>query len=212
MPYRGMGSGACRMHNDGGGRRRSISRRGRSLLVVIPIDFCTASTRVQSHGARPDAARRNEEFRLPASGLHAAPEGHHQTTAGAQNLVQRLTARPPSAACRRPPPSRRRSPPPPQWNIERGYQLAGIIEELRRIDADIISLVGGQDAQRGCRHWRRASSTCCPCRVHSGTRLRLPASAMQQEVDVGCERSGGTDTGAQERCQPVPRFSCHCRR
>ncbi|PSC72469.1 Endonuclease exonuclease phosphatase domain-containing [Micractinium conductrix] len=43
-----------------------------------------------------------------------------------------------------------------QWNIERGYQLAGIIEELRSIDADIISL---------------------------------------QEVDVGCERSGGADTG-----------------
>lgn len=43
-----------------------------------------------------------------------------------------------------------------QWNIERGYQLAGIIEELRRIDADIISL---------------------------------------QEVDVGCDRSGGADTG-----------------
>jgi hypothetical protein len=46
---------------------------------------------------------------------------------------------------------------PLQWNIERGYQLAGIIEELRSIDAGIISL---------------------------------------QEVDVGCERSGGGDTGA----------------
>lgn len=46
---------------------------------------------------------------------------------------------------------------PVQWNIERGYQLAGIIEELRRIDADILSL---------------------------------------QEVDVGCDRSGGVDTGA----------------
>jgi endonuclease/exonuclease/phosphatase family metal-dependent hydrolase len=46
---------------------------------------------------------------------------------------------------------------PLQWNIERGYQLAGIIEELRSIDADVISL---------------------------------------QEVDVGCERSGGADTGA----------------
>ncbi|KAI7843360.1 hypothetical protein COHA_003056 [Chlorella ohadii] len=43
-----------------------------------------------------------------------------------------------------------------QWNIERGYQLAGIIEELKAIDADIIAL---------------------------------------QEVDVGCERSGGADTG-----------------
>jgi hypothetical protein len=27
-----------------------------------------------------------------------------------------------------------------QWNIERGYQLPGIIEELRKIDADVISL------------------------------------------------------------------------
>lgn len=27
-----------------------------------------------------------------------------------------------------------------QWNIERGYKLPGIIEELRRIDADVISL------------------------------------------------------------------------
>ncbi|KAL4422229.1 hypothetical protein ABPG77_009704 [Micractinium sp. CCAP 211/92] len=45
-----------------------------------------------------------------------------------------------------------------QWNIERGYQLAGIIEELRRIDADILSL---------------------------------------QEVDVGCDRSGGVDTGIE---------------
>jgi endonuclease/exonuclease/phosphatase family metal-dependent hydrolase len=44
-----------------------------------------------------------------------------------------------------------------QWNIERGYQLAGIIEELRSINADVPSL---------------------------------------QEVDVGCERSGGVDTGA----------------
>ncbi len=43
-----------------------------------------------------------------------------------------------------------------QWNIERGYQLAGIIEELRRLDADVLAL---------------------------------------QEVDVGCDRSGGVDTG-----------------
>ena len=59
--------------------------------------------------------------------------------------------RPPT--CLSPPACR---PPAVQWNIERGYQLAGIIEELRSIDADIISL---------------------------------------QEVDVGCERSGGADTG-----------------
>ena len=36
-----------------------------------------------------------------------------------------------------------------QWNIERGYQLAGIIEELRAIDADILSLqVGGRSRRR----------------------------------------------------------------
>ena len=67
---------------------------------------------------------------------------------------------------RRPPPAAGRTPSQTggcflclhlQWNIERGYQLAGIIEELRSIDADVISL---------------------------------------QEVDVGCERSGGLDTGA----------------
>ncbi|EFN58182.1 hypothetical protein CHLNCDRAFT_142016 [Chlorella variabilis] len=34
-----------------------------------------------------------------------------------------------------------------QWNIERGYQLAGIIEELRAIDADILSL---QEVDVGC--------------------------------------------------------------
>ena len=45
-----------------------------------------------------------------------------------------------------------------QWNIERGYKLQRIIEELKRVDADIISL---------------------------------------QEVDVGCERSGGLDTGVE---------------
>jgi endonuclease/exonuclease/phosphatase family metal-dependent hydrolase len=52
-----------------------------------------------------------------------------------------------------------------QWNIERGYQLAGIIEELKRIDADVLSL---------------------------------------QEVDVGCDRSGGVDTG-EGRAAAQPR-------
>lgn len=35
-----------------------------------------------------------------------------------------------------------RSPAPvhPQWNIERGYKLAGIIKELHRVDADVIAL------------------------------------------------------------------------
>ena len=34
-----------------------------------------------------------------------------------------------------------------QWNIERGYQLPGIIEELKRIDADVIAL---QEIDVGC--------------------------------------------------------------
>jgi hypothetical protein len=59
------------------------------------------------------------------------------------------------------------SPPPPAaretlrlltFNIERGYRLPGIIDELRRVDADVLAL---------------------------------------QEVDVGCDRSGGLDTGAE---------------
>jgi hypothetical protein len=45
-----------------------------------------------------------------------------------------------------------------QFNIERGYQLPGIIEELRGVTADVLAL---------------------------------------QEVDVGCDRSGGVDTGAE---------------
>jgi len=34
-----------------------------------------------------------------------------------------------------------------QWNIERGYKLQGIIQELKRIDADVISL---QEVDVGC--------------------------------------------------------------
>ena len=34
-----------------------------------------------------------------------------------------------------------------QWNIERGYKLEGIIEELKSINADIISL---QEVDVGC--------------------------------------------------------------
>jgi hypothetical protein len=46
------------------------------------------------------------------------------------------------------------SQPPPsgtikllQWNIERGYKLQGIIEELKQINADVISL---QEVDVGC--------------------------------------------------------------
>lgn len=35
-----------------------------------------------------------------------------------------------------------------QWNIERGYQLPGIIVELKLIDADVISL---QEVDVGCK-------------------------------------------------------------
>eukprot|EP00727_Mastigamoeba_balamuthi_P009470 m51a1_g5145 hypothetical protein (322) ;mRNA; r:32725-33978 len=45
-----------------------------------------------------------------------------------------------------------------QWNIERGYQLPHIIDNLRSIDADVIAL---------------------------------------QEIDMGCDRSGGVDTGRE---------------
>ncbi len=34
-----------------------------------------------------------------------------------------------------------------QWNIERGYKLDAVIEELRRADADIIAL---QEVDIGC--------------------------------------------------------------
>jgi hypothetical protein len=34
-----------------------------------------------------------------------------------------------------------------QWNIERGYKLQGIIEELKQINADVISL---QEVDVGC--------------------------------------------------------------
>ena len=34
-----------------------------------------------------------------------------------------------------------------QWNIERGYKLQGIIEELKNINADVISL---QEIDVGC--------------------------------------------------------------
>lgn len=34
-----------------------------------------------------------------------------------------------------------------QWNIERGYKLPGIIEELKQIDADVIAL---QEVDIGC--------------------------------------------------------------
>ena len=52
-----------------------------------------------------------------------------------------------------------------QWNIERGYELPGIIEQLRTLDADVLLL---------------------------------------QEIDVGCDRSGGLDTGARLPCPLFP--------
>lgn len=59
-----------------------------------------------------------------------------------------------------------------QWNIERGYQLPGIVQELKRIDADVLSL---------------------------------------QEVDVGCDRSEGADTGEIPRpLLLAPRSSYIC--
>lgn len=34
-----------------------------------------------------------------------------------------------------------------QWNIERGYKLSSIVEELKQIDADVIAL---QEVDIGC--------------------------------------------------------------
>ncbi len=61
-----------------------------------------------------------------------------------------------------------------QWNIERGYKLHAIIEELKRIDADVIAL-----QVRGSMHSERAACV----------------STALQEIDIGNERSGSEDTG-----------------
>eukprot|EP00798_Chlamydomonas_sp_ICE-L_P003282 gene3282-13309_t len=45
-----------------------------------------------------------------------------------------------------------------QWNIERGYKLDAVIEELKKLDADVLAL---------------------------------------QEIDIGCDRSAGEDTGVR---------------
>ena len=42
-----------------------------------------------------------------------------------------------------------------QWNIERGYKLQGIIEELKRINADVISL---QEIDIGCERSKNADT------------------------------------------------------
>lgn len=42
-----------------------------------------------------------------------------------------------------------------QWNIERGYQLNRVIEELKRIDADVVSL---QELDIGCERSARADT------------------------------------------------------
>jgi hypothetical protein len=63
-----------------------------------------------------------------------------------------------------------------QWNIERGYKLPGIIEELRRIDADVIAL---------------QARLLCVCAAIAC----LPSLTRSQEVDIGCERSGWVDCG-----------------
>jgi endonuclease/exonuclease/phosphatase family metal-dependent hydrolase len=52
-----------------------------------------------------------------------------------------------------------------QWNIERGYKLPGIIEELRRTDADVIALQARALRTQRSRHhalsWRAACTRCC---------------------------------------------------
>ena len=75
-----------------------------------------------------------------------------------------------------------------QWNVERNYELAGIIEELKRIDADVISL---QVSGRVAAEWAPFRGT----PTHSGPPTDCMRRCAAQEVDVGCERSGGIDTG-----------------
>jgi hypothetical protein len=40
-----------------------------------------------------------------------------------------------------------------QWNIERGYQLQAIVQQLRRLDADVIAL---QEIDVGCAQMHHA--------------------------------------------------------
>jgi endonuclease/exonuclease/phosphatase family metal-dependent hydrolase len=78
------------------------------------------------------------------------------------------------------------------FNIERGYQLPLVIQQLQALDADIIAL------QEVCVSWvcgctRRGRLAACQ---HTAHPPREPRAPFTPQVDVGCERSGGVDTGA----------------
>ena len=70
------------------------------------------------------------------------------------------------------------------WNIERGYCLEALIQELHGLDADILLL------QARALSMRTHARAYRPAIAHV---LRVPG--LSQEIDIGCERSGGVDTG-----------------
>jgi hypothetical protein len=62
-----------------------------------------------------------------------------------------------------------------QWNIERGYKLPQIIEELKALDADVLALQEVSGTRHGCR--------------------RTDLSFHRLQIDIHCERSNWEDTG-----------------
>lgn len=75
-----------------------------------------------------------------------------------------------------------------QWNIERGYKLAGIIDELRQIDADIICLQASDVSSLP-----PIRARCARCFYF----VFLDGWPAKQEVDIGCDRSRGDDCGRE---------------
>jgi len=78
-----------------------------------------------------------------------------------------------------------------QWNIERGYKLSAIIQQLREIDADVLSIQVRVHAQQQLGRGTRQVNWwivlwCNTTPLHS---------FMLKEVDIGCERSDSIDTG-----------------
>ena len=99
------------------------------------------------------------------------------------------------------------------WNIERGHALPRIIDELRRIDADIL-LLQARRRHRINQHRRRHQSInhdvvafLLTFPYHYRHALNVIHIARHhltrhhhhngvQEVDVNCERTGNVDVGA----------------
>lgn len=108
-----------------------------------------------------------------------------------------------------------------EWNIERGYKLAEVIEELRRLDADVLALQEVRAAAvcallpcagmptrctscclggviQGHAHPRprpaaahKRAACACASRAARGQQLHAP----QPQIDIHCERSQWEDTG-----------------